>query len=1039
MAKSKKQAPASSGGGAGSKIAKCICDHAFICLCGNRPERPSRGHMWYIDEQKWGGKGHKQKGGSGQVSQVNKAAEVTEKGKTKIEMWQRLPNQLLQEYCKQQKRPPATFQKMENTKLNSSYKFRVRMPDIKDKEKDLQFLAAQYVSNEEQALEEACLIALLHVTPTIPHERKLPEPYRTTWLNAISSQQGKQQQQHQQKTNPGDITTKNQTTINSKNNKDDESIDESRTQCSTNSSVSTTTNTGVAIASSSTTLQMATTFTSIASKRLQEEESRKIRNARIRKHEAIRLANQNHPVFMSAKLRSRIEQFLRGGDYIWDDKDTQDINGDAESNVDDDTKEYVIERLCNEGFTIRQANVAISNTLYTNEESNWENVYNQCLQWLLIHLNEDELPERLDPRGNTLEVVTAEYGGLKPTTKMNTTDTTMSSNDYYSEINSPEDLGLKSTEIKTINNEATRKKQMFLETFVSLLHEKSGVPANSPLIVTNDNNEPMNGILQEELETLDAIFGSNCIVKSNNNSSFTTISILFDETQLRLEVVVPNVQYPTHVLPTRALVHGTWLTKQSIAVTLQIESIKYLADLPLGEPMIFALHGHLQDLLHTDNLEKVDLMMKEDEKPSKITQDPVNENSTQGNMLHKILRPRRPKYHRKSFWNTLSKDTPASVALPISASLDRTRKSLPAANYRETFFEKLKIAEMGNRILLVTGETGSGKSTQLPAYILENNPGGAKIVVSQPRRIAAIGVANRVATERGENKPGVHSVGYMVKGDSASCDRTRILFCTTGVILRQLQNEKSLQAITHIVIDEVHERNLDSDLLIGLIKKYLHSHSHLLLILMSATLDTERFQKYFGGNVPHVHLPGRTFPVSDYTLEDVLSFTRYIPKRNDKKFNNYSHTDKQSSLPKSNSDVSNSDDALETLANEMDPHIVDGYDIQRILKKIDEKTIDYELIACLVKHLVTKMSATDDGSVLIFLPGVAEINSGLEAIKRYCRDLKLLLLPLHGNLQASEQSKVFPSPTKGTTKVILATNVAETSVTIPDCTIVIDT
>lgn len=107
-----------------------------------------------------------------------------------------------------------------------------------------------------------------------------------------------------------------------------------------------------------------------------------------------------------------------------------------------------------------------------------------------------------------------------------------------------------------------------------------------------------------------------------------------------------------------------------------------------------------------------------------------------------------------------------------------------------------------------------GKTTQIPQFILEEAPADVKIVIAQPRRIAATGVASRVADERGEGQPGKDSVGYVVRGDSAICTKTRMLFCTTGVLLRQLQNEKALENISHIVIDEVHERNLDSDVLL---------------------------------------------------------------------------------------------------------------------------------------------------------------------------------------------------------------------------------
>ena len=111
--------------------------------------------------------------------------------------------------------------------------------------------------------------------------------------------------------------------------------------------------------------------------------------------------------------------------------------------------------------------------------------------------------------------------------------------------------------------------------------------------------------------------------------------------------------------------------------------------------------------------------------------------------------------------------------------------------------------------------TRCGKTTQVPQFILEEAPKDAKIVVAQPRRLAATGVASRVANERGENQPGQQSVGYVVRGDTAMCAASRLIFCTTGVLLRQLQCEGALENITHIIVDEVHERHLDSDVLLG--------------------------------------------------------------------------------------------------------------------------------------------------------------------------------------------------------------------------------
>lgn len=128
---------------------------------------------------------------------------------------------------------------------------------------------------------------------------------------------------------------------------------------------------------------------------------------------------------------------------------------------------------------------------------------------------------------------------------------------------------------------------------------------------------------------------------------------------------------------------------------------------------------------------------------------------------------------------------------------------------------------------------GCGKTTQIPQFILENSPKEAKIIVAQPRRLAATGVAGRVALERGETDPGKQSVGYVVRGDSKICSSTRLLFCTTGILLRQLQSQNALESISHIVIDEVHERHLDTDVLLAILKQTLPSLPNLNVVLMS--------------------------------------------------------------------------------------------------------------------------------------------------------------------------------------------------------------
>ena len=340
-----------------------------------------------------------------------------------------------------------------------------------------------------------------------------------------------------------------------------------------------------------------------------------------------------------------------------------------------------------------------------------------------------------------------------------------------------------------------------------------------------------------------------------------------------------------------------------------------------------------------------------------------------------------------------------------------------------------------------------GKTTQIPQFILEDAPESAKIVVAQPRRLAATGVAARVAEERGEFKPGSASVGYVVRGDSAVGRSTRLLFCTYGVVLRQLQRESALDCITHIVIDEVHERNLDGDVLMALLKQCLEDNPKLHVVLMSATLDAERFAAYWGTNTPRMHIPGRTFPVHDFYLEDVLELTGYNPpKKPKKKFYGGGGQNQQrsrKSTPWDDSEISDKDengddDDQERISVERNNHSSNNeVPLEEKVKRIDETHIDYDLLGQLVKSVIIENGMGSDGSILVFLPGAPEIHQATSAIGKITAGIPIVLLPLHGGLPPKEQNMVFrPSP--NAVKVILSTNVAETSITIPDCTVVID-
>jgi len=184
-----------------------------------------------------------------------------------------------------------------------------------------------------------------------------------------------------------------------------------------------------------------------------------------------------------------------------------------------------------------------------------------------------------------------------------------------------------------------------------------------------------------------------------------------------------------------------------------------------------------------------------------------------------------------------------------------------------------------HQVVIVRGETGSGKSTQLPAFILEHELSQGrqcKIYCTEPRRISAISLAQRVSEEMGEHKGDVGTprslVGYAIRLESQTSAQTRLVYATTGVVLRMLENADGLGDITHLVIDEVHERSIDTDFLLIILRSLLVRKPSLKVILMSATVDAQKFSAYLDG-APIIDVPGRTFPVRAMFLEDAVEVT----------------------------------------------------------------------------------------------------------------------------------------------------------------------
>ncbi|XP_058070140.1 DExH-box ATP-dependent RNA helicase DExH1 isoform X3 [Magnolia sinica] len=359
------------------------------------------------------------------------------------------------------------------------------------------------------------------------------------------------------------------------------------------------------------------------------------------------------------------------------------------------------------------------------------------------------------------------------------------------------------------------------------------------------------------------------------------------------------------------------------------------------------------------------------------------------------------------------------------------REQLPAYKVKAEFLKA--VAE--NQVHVVSGETGCGKTTQLPQFILDEEISclrGAEcnIICTQPRRISAISVAARVSSERGENLG--ETVGYQIRLEAKRSKETRLLFCTTGVLLRQLVQEPDLAGVSHLIVDEIHERGINEDFLIIILRDLLPRRPDLRLILMSATINADLFSKYFG-NAPTIHIPGRTFPVAEVFLEDVLEKTRYSIKSEFDSFQgNTRRRRRQTEFKK---------DLLTELFEEVD---IDSHyrnystATRHSLEAWSGSQLDLGLVESTIEHICRNEGV---GAILVFLTGWDDISKLLEKIKANSLlgiSSKFLILPLHGSMPTVNQREIFDRPPNNMRKIVLATNIAESSITIDDVVYVID-
>ena len=275
-----------------------------------------------------------------------------------------------------------------------------------------------------------------------------------------------------------------------------------------------------------------------------------------------------------------------------------------------------------------------------------------------------------------------------------------------------------------------------------------------------------------------------------------------------------------------------------------------------------------------------------------------------------------------------------------------------------------------NQVIIVESPTGSGKTTQLPLILHQAGySAGGTIGVTQPRRIAALSVCDYIAKQIGSEVPG--QVGYKMRFDDQTLPETRIKIMTDGILLQEMKADRYLSRYSTIIVDEAHERSLNIDFILGLLKQVLEARSDFKVIISSATINPVIFSEYFNG-APVIHIDTRVYPIKEI----------------------------YESLP----------------------------------ERSAEETIN-QTIADIIRRKIQQKSP---GDILVFLQGERNIKECIQTLETSAFAPRLNILPLYGRLSKEEQERVFDESPAGKYKVVVATNIAETSVTIDGITTVID-
>ncbi|RYP20421.1 hypothetical protein DL765_002797 [Monosporascus sp. GIB2] len=676
-------------------------------------------------------------------------------------------------------------------------------------------------------------------------------------------------------------------------------------------------------------------------------------------------------VEMGKKTRSQLEDLLRR-EAIWNP------HGVKMSHAQ---KSAILKELTSSGFRKSHVEEAVEECKDREE----------TLEWLLVHVPEDDLPRWALPESYSAGVSVAATQDLKREAAIKR----LSQSGYSAEL---------CRKVYGENDGDEGRTALALQHFLLSSGDGADVP-DAP-------DEPfISGTPEEcwadEIESLGSVFGEN-FKRVSDDVCQIRIESVRNGPQNNIDTLVQirkSPRYPAEIILTILADLPSY-----IKLSLIKKALAYMNESLSEEPMkiYFAVDWIQQNVNHII------------ERPGKL-RDISGVASTAAEVRTVAATRQKPARHPKPLaWVADPRSREEWQRRQESAGFKEMlaqRQKLPAWQVRE----RLVATVAQNQVTIIAGETGSGKSTQSVQFILDDlySKGfgtAANIICTQPRRISALGLADRVSDERCSQIG--KEVGYSIRGENKTSHETKITFVTTGVLLRRLQTSggstddvvASLANVSHVVLDEVHERSLDTDFLLSIIRDVLKKRKDLKLVLMSATLDAATFKNYFateGLEVGLVEIAGRTYPVEDYYLDDIIQITGFTVGND--RFRDEGSFDSEDSAK--------------------DP-------VNKTIQRLGSR-INYSLLLETAKAIDAELYHSNmKGGILIFLPGVAEINQTVNQLRSVS---SLHVLPLHASLDTRDQRRVFASPPAGKRKVVVATNVAEPSITIDDIVAVIDT